>query len=231
VIASEFGTLLVNDIAIISRHDKFVLGGKRLQYYENNTSSKGMKNIQDEVFPLSIDFNNYFNCFVVLSKLDIRLYDALTGKLKKVFNFLFHQKFSAELMSFDLGARQRKVFVSENSGLVKQYNLKDGTLLKTVNSLTELDGIEFGNKCEHIKRKECNDIYSVKYLSEDKLLLVASSDSTIRMYDENDADSSELIKVLSGGHNESEILSLEVSLNMGIIGSGSANGLLSVWSL
>jgi len=134
-------------------------------------------------------------------------------------------------MSFDLGARQRKLFVSENSGLVKQYNLKDGTLLKTVNSLTELDGIEFGNKCEHIKRKECNDIYSVKYLNEDKLLLVASSDSTIRMYDENDADSSELIKVLSGGHNGSEILTLEVSHNMGIIGSASANGLLSIWSL
>ena len=109
--------------------------------------------------------------------------------------------------------------------------MKDGAIIKTVNSLFELDGIEFGNKCDHIKRKEFNDIYCVKYLHEDKLLLVSSSDSTIRIYDENDADSSKLIKVLSGGHNESEILSLEVSLNMGIIASGSANGLLSIWSL
>jgi hypothetical protein len=47
-----------------------------------------MKAVQEEVHPLLIDFNTYFNQFIVLSKLDIRLYDALTGKLKKVMNFM-----------------------------------------------------------------------------------------------------------------------------------------------
>ncbi len=47
-----------------------------------------MKSIHDEIYPLHIDFNTYFSSFIVLSKLDIRLYDALSGKLKKVFNIL-----------------------------------------------------------------------------------------------------------------------------------------------
>ena len=87
VINSEYGTLLVNDIAIITKHDRFVLGGKRLQFYENHGSFKTDRHVLDEIYPIQVDFNEYFNYFVVMSKVDIRYYNVLTGKLKKVINF------------------------------------------------------------------------------------------------------------------------------------------------
>lgn len=40
------------------------------------------------------------------------------------------------------------------------------------------------------------------YSHEEKLLIAAYQDSTIRIYDESDAEESVLIKVLSGGHKE-----------------------------
>lgn len=43
------------------------------------------------------------------------------------------------------------------------------------------------------------------YHHEEKLLIAAYSDSTIRIYDEGDAEESVLLKVLSGGHKECEI--------------------------
>lgn len=43
------------------------------------------------------------------------------------------------------------------------------------------------------------------YNTEEKLLIACYSDSTIRIYDESDAEESILMKVLSGAHKDSEI--------------------------
>ena len=47
------------------------------------------------------------------------------------------------------------------------------------------------------------------YITEEKLLIATYWDSTIRIYDEEDAEESQLLKVLSGGHKESEISGLQ----------------------
>ncbi len=64
-----------------------------------------MKNINEEIYALDVDFNLYFNQIVILTKIDIRLYDAMTGKLNKVFNELHNDKNSVELSVFCFGAR------------------------------------------------------------------------------------------------------------------------------
>lgn len=52
-----------------------------------------------------MEFNSYFNWFVVLTKMDIRVYDAMTGRLKKVFNDLHDEKFLVDLSTFTFGGR------------------------------------------------------------------------------------------------------------------------------
>jgi WD40 repeat protein len=73
----------------------------------------------------------------------------------------------------------------------------------------------------------------MKYIHSDNLLVVGSSDGTIRIYDQSDQESnkSELLKVLSGGHKNQEVISLEVCKEMDIVMSGSVNGILSIWSI
>jgi WD40 repeat protein len=61
------------------------------------------------------------------------------------------------------------------------------------------------------------------------LLIASYWDSTIRIYDENDAEESVLIKVLSGGHREAEINCLAFSPNLSLLASGSSNGMIAIW--
>ncbi len=49
------------------------------------------------------------------------------------------------------------------------------------------------------------------YIHEEKLLIASYSDSTIRIYDESESEESVLIKVLSGGHMNAEIVCLVYS--------------------
>lgn len=44
-----------------------------------------------------MEFNTYYNQFILLTKIDIRCYDAMTGKLRKVFNEVYDDKFSVDL--------------------------------------------------------------------------------------------------------------------------------------
>jgi WD40 repeat protein len=67
------------------------------------------------------------------------------------------------------------------------------------------------------------------YNHEEKLLIAAYSDSTIRIYDEDDAEESTLLKVLSGGHKEASIQVLAYSARLSMLASGSANGMIALW--
>ena len=67
------------------------------------------------------------------------------------------------------------------------------------------------------------------YIAKEKLLVASYWDSTIRIYDEGDAEESQLLKVLSGGHKESEIQCFNYSSKMSILVSGSSNGLIAIW--
>ena len=67
------------------------------------------------------------------------------------------------------------------------------------------------------------------YIAKEKLLVASYWDSTIRIYDEGDAEESYLLKVLSGGHKESEIQCFNYSSKMSILVSESSNGLIAIW--
>ena len=68
-ISAEGGHFYVSSMCCISRHDKFVIGGKRLVFYNNSIVAEGGKgNFNDDIYPIDADFNEYFNFIVVLTK-------------------------------------------------------------------------------------------------------------------------------------------------------------------
>lgn len=83
--------------------------------------------------------------------------------------------------------------------------MKNGEFLKNVNSPDEIENSEFSKKQHHLIKKENNEISRIMYNTEEKLLIACYSDSTIRIYDESDAEESILMKVLSGAHRDAEI--------------------------
>ena len=50
-------------------------------------------------------------------RIDIRIYDALTGRLKKVFNDIHDEKSIVDLSCLCFGGKQRKFYIADNSGL------------------------------------------------------------------------------------------------------------------
>lgn len=78
---------------MLTKSDKFVYSGKRLNYFINAAQSNlKVKGPNEEIYPIQVEFNIYFNAFVVLTKFDVRIYDAMSGKLKKVMNEVFDDK-------------------------------------------------------------------------------------------------------------------------------------------
>lgn len=59
---------MVADVAVITKHDKFVLGGKRLIFYDNSAVSKSIKNFNEDIYAVAIDYNSYYNSFSILTK-------------------------------------------------------------------------------------------------------------------------------------------------------------------
>ena len=155
----------------------------------------------------------------------------MTGKLKKVFNDLHDEKIIVDLTTFCFGANERKFFIADNGGFMRVYNMKNGEFMKKVNITTDIEGPEFANKHSHIKKKENNEVSNLIYLREERLLITSSWDSTIRIYDESEPEESVLLRVFSGGHMESEILSLAYSSHLSLLASGSSNGIIAVWDL
>ncbi len=61
--------ILVHDISVMTKHDKIVLAGKRLTFFDNLSASKNSKNVaSDETVPIRVEYNAYFHTFIILTK-------------------------------------------------------------------------------------------------------------------------------------------------------------------
>lgn len=117
---------IVTTLCLLPKQDRFCIGGKRIQTYNNDAMRKNINNFNAELVPLSCHFNMYYKAFLVSTKVDMRVFDALTGKLIKVFTNLSDEKMPCEMTDMCLGARERKMIVSDNGGLVRILNVNNG---------------------------------------------------------------------------------------------------------
>ena len=67
--------------------------GKRFLQVDNYSSDKEAEADQEksanEAYPLQVIFNEYLAYMMIVTKLDIRLFDITTGKLVSIFNNVF----------------------------------------------------------------------------------------------------------------------------------------------
>lgn len=74
-------------------------------FYDNSSVSKSIKNFNEDVYAVFADYNPYYNTFVIMTKIDIRIYDAVSGKLRKVFTDLSTGEGNSDLSSFAFGGK------------------------------------------------------------------------------------------------------------------------------
>ena len=276
IITQEKGKLEVSKIAILTKHDRFVLAGKRLMWFGLQRQS-AVKSLNAELTPIFADFNLYYQQFVVVTKFDVRIYDSVTGYLKKIYTEVLDPKTESELSSFCLDSRHRKFILGDNTGGIRVYNFSNGALIHTVSGFQE--GVEEIPQRRLLKSESRSRVTEVKYMKtyemmlsklkgqtrfkeapeprenrlpssemrtrvtsnfsseisglnfckDDKLLIGCSWDSTIRIYDQSDAEDSPMLRLMTGGHQGADITCLTYSAHFSLFATGASNGIVSLW--
>ena len=83
--------------------------------------------------PIQVEFNTYYLQFVVLTKYDLRVYDCVTGKLRKIYTEVQDPRTESELSAMVLDHRNRICLLGDNSGSIRAYNFANGALMRSIN--------------------------------------------------------------------------------------------------
>ena len=128
----------IHMIIALPNADHFALTGRKLFYYSNSQSLSKIHYQDPDNIPIDINFNPFFNTFVVTTNKDTRCYSAFNGRLCEVLlDERFLDKTYGHISSMCLGGSNRKFYLGDESGCVRLYNLKTGQVLKIVNNTKE----------------------------------------------------------------------------------------------
>lgn len=233
IITHDKGKIEVSKLVTMTKHDKFIIAGRRLIWYELMKDSL-LKNNYKDVNPIYADFNTYYLQFIVVTKFDIRIYDCVNGKLRKIYTDVQNPRTESELSAMVLDHRNRICIVGDNSGSIRAYNFANGALMKSINNdiRENMLASDEEKEIEEPKKKTSDwnsEISAFYFCDQDKLLVAASWDSSIMIYDMKDIEEVNLLRVMKGGHQGSDITCITYSPYLSFIASGSSNGIVSIW--
>lgn len=144
-------------------------GGRKLIFYDYDEPTTN--HLADEQASLFVLYNPIFYTFITAHPKCIKIWDATTGALQSVFRDLTQK----EITSICLDERKRKLFVGDSRGRMFSINIKNGAKMKKF------------KKGEKSKNKDKDDISSMYYWGDQCVLLAASWDGNVRLYDDSDS--------------------------------------------
>lgn len=223
----------VSCLAVLQGESRFLVGGKRLLLFTNEAMQKDQQAYNDELVPLTTNFNPYFNTFTVTTKQDLRIYDAFTGRLKKILTGLAGNKKYADITAFQIGPRFRKFFIADNLGFCKLFNFKSGELLNKViepeeENKKKLKDFQQAKKGKSSKEKQ---IVHLIFDEEQSILITCLGDGNIKVYDAKDTSEVEMIKEIKGGHPKADITVAKYAKEVCNFYTGASDGSVACWSL
>ena len=83
-LTAEYKSSFVSSLVILRNLDKFILGGKRLTLYED-MSRKVKNDGNSEISLVDYFYNPFYKTFYLITKNDLRVIDAKSGRLKNVY--------------------------------------------------------------------------------------------------------------------------------------------------
>lgn len=158
-------------------------------------------------------YNPVFYTFITAHPKCIKIWDATTGALQSVFRDLSQK----EITSICLDERKRKLFVGDSRGRMFSINIKNGAKMKKF------------KKGEKSKSKNKQDISSMYYWGEECMLLSASWDGNVRLFDDSDATEEGIKKYTMDKHKDS-VNCLEFKQRDSLCASCGDDGLIFIFN-
>ena len=232
--------LKVNNLIFLNKLNRFIIYGNKMLYYDSKYKNKKKveKNFEPEDnYPLNVSYNKYYQQFFVTTTKDIRIYNK-HGDLEKTFrkcreNEHFDNDVKIRYFTFD--NKHRKFYLGFSNGAIMQYNAGNGSLIKSINEHEiEKEGIQ---TYVYDHTKEISSLfffYQYKENDNNNFILISTGlDSLINVYNEINPEETEKLRTISGGHTVKKklaILTMDFSLNLCLMATGSTNGLIVIWN-
>ena len=237
LIVSPKKNFKVTNILCLSKYNKFLVYGNKIIYYDANykEEEKEQKNqINDDNYPIKVEFNRYYQQFFVTTFKDIRVYtkDGIIYKTYKKLISNEHFDSDTVIRDFIFENNYRKFYIGFSNGAIMQFNAGNGSLIKSINEHeVEKDGAQVYN---YSHSKEISSLYYYNDEVNNNLLLISTSyDSLINIYDEQNSEETEQLRTIRGGHTISgkinEITCLAFSKTLNLFATGSSENLIVVW--
>eukprot|EP00948_MAST-09A_sp_MAST-9A-sp1_P004208 g4208.t1 len=176
-----------------------VLARSKLLAFDVCTTSK------PEPAPSAALYNAQYTSLCVANGTHVRVWDASTGESKHV----YHNIVDSEIVSMTFDGKQRKFFLATADGYIKAYNYRNSSMVKS-------------NKCHD------DSIAAMIFSSEDRVVITASWDRSIRVFDDTKANTLECLRVVHKAHS-CDIVSLAFSHNVSLIASADMFGVIKLW--
>ena len=173
----------INCLAVTQNPKRIIVGGKTLVFYDYEEPKD--YHLADDVSCIAVLYNKVFYTFITAHPKCIKIWDAESGCLKSVYKDIS----SREITAICMDDRGRKLFVGDQRGRVYCLNVRNGIVKKRFKKPRE---------SSHYDREKC-DISSLCYWGETpgvdappkNLLITASWDKSMCLYDDNDVDDRE----------------------------------------
>jgi len=175
----------INCFAVTAPPKRIIAGGRKLVFYDYDEPTTN--HLADESACLYVLYNPVFYTFITAHPRCIKIWDATNGTLQSVFRDLTPK----DITSICLDERKRKLFVGDSRGRMFSINIKNGAKMKKF------------KKGEKTKNKDKEDISSMFYWGEACVLLAASWDGNVRLYDDSDSSEEGIKKYTMDKHKDS----------------------------
>ena len=160
-----------------------VYGENNLVLFEKGKTTNPL--LCDDSIIIGCIFNSYNNEIITVSTQRIKFWNILNGKVNKMYEDLMN---GSDISVFELDKRNKKIYLGDNNGKIRCFNLINGILLK-----------EFKSHNSGI----VNIFHSMKY----KMLITGSFDLCIRFHtgiDDNTDIYKEVMVLNNSGNNSTE---------------------------
>ena len=179
---------------------KILVYGSQLLILEKGKEKN--PNLTDDNQLLCCIYNNLSKNLISISSKRIKIWNILTGRIKKSYDNLMHEN---EITSFTCDSQMKRFYIGDNSGLIKCFNLSTGDYIK-----------------DFIKHKY--EIVSLIHSTKNELLISCSSDLLIKFQDDKELSTTELIKEIYARPSNFYKLTFRIKLNSAVFDE--INGIL-----
>ncbi|CDW71705.1 UNKNOWN [Stylonychia lemnae] len=211
------------------QNNVFWIYGKRFIQFDTYSVEEGgeeQKDNQSENYPIWAEFNTYYMSINVVNKQDLQV-SILLGMKQ---NYMIAALGGIKVYNVGNGVELKDCTHDgdDNDGPSKNGDQDDDNL--TNSSYSSIKEDSFNNsKAEDAIDQSHKEITGLQLIWEENYIMMICSDHKyIYVYDEEDTESSEQLRKITGAHRE-EITIIKYDDHLSLLASGSIDGEIAVW--